>query len=116
MPDAWAWTVSIRRWSRTARQGAVNKSGHMCVATNRMDCASIRIDDAGASLRLGYAQPPADPGVTCATAPLRRPSRPSSSSTCLHSPRSTRPEAMAVIRSHEMTPAKHYRLTLAPPP
>jgi hypothetical protein len=28
-----------------------------CAATNRMDCASIRMDDAGVGRRLGVARP-----------------------------------------------------------
>jgi CheY-like chemotaxis protein len=37
----------------------VIEAGHAdaCAATNRMDCASIRMDDAGVGRRLGVARP-----------------------------------------------------------
>ena len=75
----------------------------MCVATNRMDCASIRIDDAGASLRSGYATS-GRPSITLCDSPTAQALEAIVELDLLTLAEIDPPEATAVIRSHEMTP------------
>lgn len=49
----------IRIWVGKFEAGALDEDVQAadCAATNRMDCASIRMDDAGVGRRLGVARP-----------------------------------------------------------